>query len=165
MRYLVKETSSGVVNASLDIASCLLLGEIDSDSAIGSTASYLTLDTEIIPSNSSLIRIINTTTDFDKNVFIKSADKFDKGNLLVSLVPHATLGTGSSLTDFRKICYDVSVSLVSFQQSASTSLTNYTLVYGFLKETQTLDYNPADEINPLLLNDFTMLNPNDLGLS
>lgn len=166
MRYLLKETSAGLINGSLDLASSILLGEIDTDTSTVTGACILSIDTEFIPSNSNMIKIIQSYSDFDKNVFIKTADKFDKGNLLLSVIPSATLSLSNSLTEFRKICSDVTgIQVIVNQSGAVTTSNTFIVVYGFLKETQTLDYNPADEINPALLVDFTMLNPNDLGLS
>lgn len=164
MRYILNETSTGSLTASLNVASALILGEVDLDSYNINGQLILSIDSDIYPSNSSASITKRLESDFDTNMFIKTSDKFDKGNLLLSLVPVSSISRSNALIEFRKICSDV-IALDFVCNSFTSTTVSYICVFGYLKETQTLDYNPADEINPVLLADFTMLNPNDLGLS
>lgn len=123
-------------------------------------APMLTLNTNIIPTNGNVGgRQLLSKDDDDIDVFVPTNGKAVAGNLFVAYreMSQTYLGTAvasdisSFLNDIRQICDDAELFLAS-QFEIDTNKLVFSdaikgVVVGFLKETQTDDYNPLSVIN------------------
>lgn len=154
----------------VDVATAILTGGIRKDLCNPVTAAalsgknifspMLTLNTNIIPTNGNVSgRQLLSKDDDDVDVFVPTNGKAVKGNLFVGYreMSEVFLGTTASsevssfLNDIRQICDDAELFLASQLEIQSATLefsdAIHAVVIGFLKETQTDDYNPLSVIN------------------
>lgn len=167
----------GTQPKSLDLASALVTGSIDAELTVDFTARtasndipdfaalpevfmMLLLETSLIPSNSENDRIIHEMDDTDKEVYFNTADKVVKGDLFASVISNQSIPT--VLSEIRKVCSDVKV--ISFRipsinspDPAEIFYNLYHFAYGILKETQTDDYNPLDQLSVFMKTDYTLV--------
>jgi len=143
----------GVANRSIDLDT--IISTAGSSTSTGYIANIVSA---VRPSNvSDADREINSQSDSDRTEFVITQQKTQEGDLFLAVVTSGGSYTTLSacMTELRKICSNVQGFAVKFSGSAS----QYFVVYGILKVTQTIDYQPLDEIATELKTDYVQINP------
>jgi len=175
MIYIPRLDDGPYKDALTDIATALAIGTVEieltpfyngTDNVIRTS---LKLTSDIRPSNGSNQRTVIMQDDNDRVVFIPTEGKAVRGNIFVALrdTTYSELGTDTNnaietyLNDIRQICNQTNAVLtnaVNIVTDVSTiQSTTYVIAWGYLKETQTEDYNPLSVIDAAWV--YKMFNP------
>lgn len=169
---------TGELNVNTQLASRVFASET---STMKGVTTILELVSNIIPTNGNPSRLLVAKDDDDVQTFIPTSGKAVRGHLFVAIrideSASAPLGFNNTvataidekLNDIRKICDKANAVYVGKQgPDTITNTTNYTgfvfdadtafvIAWGYLKETQTEDYNPLTVINSAW--EYAMFNP------
>lgn len=175
---LVSKPSINDTRFALDIANALLIGSIDEDTTFtkfqffnsGALQSatlmknqVITIETDVIPSNSEADKFFLRKDDSTKTKFLNTNDKVIQGSLFVCVAPLGPEQIDSGMNQIRKICESVQAFsfyeelIVEIGTEIEFDVRNWVCFSGYLKETQTDDYNPLDQIPIEYKRDFVML--------
>jgi len=167
---MIYQMLNSAVVKSLDLAIAVLRKNADLDTVINTTGDAVTtgfcfnIVSDRRPSNvADSDRNIVSLGDFDVTEFVKTQQKTQKGHFFASVVTAGSAPANSLANvaqELRKICDNVQVMQLKF--SGSTAIKYF--AYGFLKVTQTIDYEPLTELNASLLTDYVQIDPADLGV-
>jgi len=162
-------------DALTDIATALATGNVEIelfpfyDGTAMVTRCALKLTSDVRPSNGTVEKFILAQDDTDTVKFIPTEGKAKQGFLFVAVRDMSASDIGATtnttletfLNDIRQIVNGANAVIVGDINETSPGIVIvqnlYVVAYGYLKETQTEDYNPLDVINSAWV--YKMFNP------